>query len=143
MRMSPVPPVSTNVIPHVLDQAFMWLRIRPRSSAGVLSRKLTVNRRGFGPQYLVVSNVRWSGVSTSPVPERSSRSGALTGLIRAATSAAVARSRPGTALMWHTGSSYVLPLLLPIVGSSRRVVGDPQTSVWAPRRWLTDPNGTG
>jgi hypothetical protein len=97
--MSPTPPVSTNDIPHVLDQAFMWLRIRARRSAGVLSRKLTVNRRGLGPQYLVVSNVRWSGGSTSPVPERSSRSGALTGLIRAATSAAVARNRPGTALM--------------------------------------------
>jgi hypothetical protein len=59
--------------------------MRFRRSAAVVSRKLTVNVFGFGPQYLFVVTVAKSG-RTGPPSTRtaSSRSGALAGLSRAA-----------------------------------------------------------
>ena len=47
----------------VLVHAFMWLMMRVCRSAGVVSMKLTVSRRGVGPQYFDVSTAMRSGSS--------------------------------------------------------------------------------
>src|SRR5437868_4379648 len=89
MRTSPLPLVSTKEIAAVLVHAFMWLRIRARKSAGVLSMKLTVRRRAVGPQYFDVRTaIRCGSMPKLPPTEASGPSdGALTGLIFTAVSA--------------------------------------------------------
>src|SRR5712691_9464518 len=101
MRTSPVPDVSTNEMHAVLVHAFMWLTTRARRLAGVVSMKLTVSRRGVGPQYFdVITAMCWgssTGKSAGP-SATGANAGALTGLIRTAVSAALSSNRLGRAL---------------------------------------------
>src|SRR5262249_25026491 len=101
----PVPPVSANEMHAVLVQAFMWLTIRARRSAGVVSMKLTVSRRGLGPQYFDVRMAIRRGSLTwkpSAIAAWAPNMGALTGLIRVAVSAAFTSRRRGSVFGVHT-----------------------------------------
>src|SRR5688572_22650452 len=80
--------------------AFRWLIIRRRRSAAGLSIKLTVSFRGFGPQYFAVTTAASNAVGSTPsgTAVLSPTTGALTGLILAATSAPLNKSRSGNCL---------------------------------------------
>src|ERR1700687_3440737 len=96
MRTSPVPDVATNEMEPDAVHAFMWLMMRARTLAGVLSMKLTVNRRAVGPQYFDVRTAMRAGGITwksAAAAAKAACAGALTGLIRTAVSAAVTSSR--------------------------------------------------
>src|SRR5687767_2246678 len=99
MRTCPVSEVSWKEMPAVNVQAFRWLTILARRSAGVLSMKLTVSIRGDGPQYRPVSSVSRSGAAIPKERPSGIRSGALTGLILIAVSAAFVCSRAGRDLI--------------------------------------------
>src|SRR5262249_2983922 len=92
----------------VLVQAFMWLMIRARRLAAVLSMKLTVSRRGVGPQYFDVSTAirkgsfTWKSASTAAIGPNI---GALTGLIFPAVWAALTSRRLGRVLGVQTSLS--------------------------------------
>ncbi len=72
--------------------------IRVRRSAGVLSMKLTVSRRGVGPQYFPVRTaIRCGSITRSAVTAATGpNTGALTGLIVIAVLAAFTTWRLGT-----------------------------------------------
>src|SRR6185436_14575971 len=94
----PTPLVATSEMQAAVLQAFMWLMIRFRRSAGVDSMKLTVNWRGRGPQYFDVSTAMARGgamLTPSGSDAIGPNAGALTGLILVAVSAAFVRSRVG------------------------------------------------
>src|SRR5439155_1231301 len=99
--------VSTNETHPVRVHAFMWLTIRARRSVGVVSMKLTVSRRGVGPQYLAVMTAICRGsITPNPaLPPTGAAIGALTGLMRMAVAAAFRVSRLGRALTVHPGTS--------------------------------------
>src|SRR6266566_3920476 len=106
MRTSPVPDVSTNETHPVLVHAFMWVMMRARKLAGVLSMKLTVSRRELGPQYFdVIAEMCW-GSSTGKSSASGPTIGALTGLIRTAVSAAFTSNRLGRALGVQTSAPF-------------------------------------
>src|SRR4051794_21971068 len=75
--------------------------MRARKSAGVDSMKLTVSRRGDGPQFLLTRMTNRAGVSTSEAAPNGADSGALTGLIFVAVCAARCQRRFGRALTVH------------------------------------------
>src|SRR6266568_7193949 len=109
MRTSPVPDVSTNEIHPVLVHAFMWVMMRVRRLAGVLSMKLTVSRRGLGPQYFDVITAICLGSNTGKCAATSASGpniGALTGLILTAVSAALTSNRLGRALGVQTSVPF-------------------------------------
>src|SRR5512146_1357015 len=102
MRTSPTPPVSRKEMHPVLVHAFMWRIIRALKSAGVLSIKLTVSLRDFGPQYLAVMTAMRRGSWTWNRPAtafRGPKTGAFAGLIVLAVSAAFTSNRFGSDLM--------------------------------------------
>jgi hypothetical protein len=72
--------------------------IRFRRLAGVLSMKLTVSRRGVGPQYFPVRTaIRWGSITRSAATATTGpNTGALTGLILTAVSAAFTTRRLAT-----------------------------------------------
>src|SRR3954447_7276915 len=112
---------------HALaPQAFMCWMMWARRSAGVLSMKLTVSRRGEGPQYLPTRMTNRAGVRTSEAAPNGAASGALTGLIFVAVRAALSHRRFGRALMVHPGpESTPLPAGRPSVSDCSAVAGSP------------------
>src|SRR3954454_15906441 len=101
MRTWPVPLVSLNWMQHFVAQAFICSKMRALSATGADSMKLTVRRRGVGPQYLAVRTAMRSGSETrsaphSPVWAVGPIAGAFTGLISMAVLAAAASSDFGS-----------------------------------------------
>src|SRR5574337_1950817 len=96
-------------------QAFMWLRMRARRSAGGLSMNPTVSLTPLEPQYFLVTTLRRAGGGSTKSGARARMAwigGALRGLIRTALSAAAARSAVGTVLMVHEWECAVMGGLL-------------------------------
>ncbi len=87
----------------------MWLMMRARKLAGVLSMKLTVSRLVVGPQYFDVRTAMRAGSITSKSAAawpNAAIIGALTGLILTAVSAAFTSSRAGRDLGVQTSCPF-------------------------------------